>query len=42
MEKGGQAVYVGLGIFLALALLLWERNSGFSIIGEFGIYAFTL
>ena len=27
---GGRGVYIALGIFLALALLIWEEQAGFS------------
>ena len=38
---GGKAVYVGLGILLAFSLLLWEQESGFTLIA-FGPIAFFL
>jgi len=35
-KEGGKSVYVGLGIFLALALVLWEARSGVVLIEIFG------
>ncbi len=40
--KGGKAVYVGLGIFLSFALLLWEQQTGFSLLKNLGPYAFVI
>ncbi len=40
--QGGKAVFVGLGIFLAFALLLWEQQTGFSLVKNLGPYAFTV
>lgn len=34
--EGGTAVYVGIGIFLAFALLLWEERSGVYLLEAFG------
>ncbi|MEK6839865.1 MAG: hypothetical protein AABX72_02915, partial [Nanoarchaeota archaeon] len=34
--EGGTAVYVGIGIFLAFALLLWEERSGIYLLESFG------
>jgi ABC-type multidrug transport system fused ATPase/permease subunit len=39
---GGKGVYVGIGIFLALSLLIWEQKSGFSLVGNFGIWALLI
>lgn len=38
--KGATAVYTGLGIFLAIALLVWERNAGITLVELFGPFAF--
>ncbi|MBS3108539.1 hypothetical protein J4409_01580 [Candidatus Woesearchaeota archaeon] len=35
-KEGGKAIYVGLGIFLALALVLWEARTGIVLIEMFG------
>jgi hypothetical protein len=37
---GGKAVYIALGVFLALALLIWEERSGFYLLEVFGPYIF--
>lgn len=42
LEEGGKAVYVGLGVFLAVALLIWERQTGYSLLENFGPWAFFL
>src|SRR3989344_7895537 len=42
LEGGGKAVYVGLGIFLSIALLIWERQTGFSLLENFGPWAFFI
>ena len=34
--EGGTAVYTGIGIFLAFALLLWEERSGIYLLEQFG------
>ena len=39
-KQGGTAVYTGLGIFLAFSLLLWEEQTGFSLLLEFGPFVF--
>ena len=39
---GGKGVYIGIGIFLAFSLLIWEQKSGFSLIGNFGIGALLI
>lgn len=39
---GGQGVYIGIGLFLAFSLLIWEQKSGFSLIGNFGIWALLI
>jgi len=41
-EGGSKATYVGLGIFLALALLLWERQTGYNLLENFGPWAFFI
>ncbi len=41
-EAGTKTTYVGLGIFLALALLLWERQTGYSLLENFGPWAFFI
>jgi hypothetical protein len=38
-KKGGQSLYIGVGIALALGLLLWEETTGFLILQELGPYA---
>lgn len=35
-KEGGKAVYTGLGIFLSLALVLWERRNGIFLVEFFG------
>ena len=35
-KEGGKALYVGLGIFLALALVLWEVRTGTVLLELFG------
>ena len=40
--EGGTSVYVGLGLFLAFALLLWEENTGFYLLQELGPLALIL
>lgn len=42
LEVGGKSVYVGLGIFLSIALLIWERQTGFSLLESFGPWAFFI
>jgi|TARA_Y100000310_G_scaffold159627_1_gene159341 hypothetical protein len=37
---GGKAVYIGLAVFLSFALLIWEQQSGFSLLENFGPWAF--
>ena len=37
--EGGTAVYVGLGLLLAFALLLWEERSGIYLLESFGRFA---
>lgn len=39
---GGKGVYIGLGLFLSLSLLIWEQKSGFSLIGNFGVWALLI
>jgi len=39
---GGKGVYIGIGVFLAFSLLIWEQKSGFSLIGNFGIWALLI
>lgn len=39
---GGKGVYIGIGIFLAFSLLIWEQKSGFSLVGNFGIWALLI
>ena len=34
--EGGTAVYTGLGLFFAFALLLWEERTGFYLLVELG------
>tara|TARA_Y100000310_G_scaffold202483_1_gene202667 strand:- start:3361 stop:4044 length:684 start_codon:yes stop_codon:yes gene_type:complete len=41
-KKGGQALYAGVGLFLALALLLWEEQNQFYLLEEFGIFALLI
>ena len=38
-KKGGSSLYMGVGITLALGLLLWEEYTGFLILQELGPYA---
>ena len=35
-KEGGKAVYVGLGIFLSLALVIWEAKTGIILLEFFG------
>lgn len=35
-KEGGKAIYIGLGVFLALALVLWEVRSGVVLLELFG------
>lgn len=39
---GGTGVYIGIGIFLALALLIWEEQAGFSLIEVMGPWVLFL
>ncbi|MCX6711897.1 MAG: hypothetical protein NT139_02585 [Candidatus Woesearchaeota archaeon] len=39
---GGKGVYIGIGVFLAFSLLIWEQKSGFSLVGNFGIWALLI
>lgn len=41
-DAGGKALYTGLGVLLALGLVLWERNTGNNIMELFGGYAFLI
>ncbi len=41
-EQGGKSLTVGIGVFLAFALLLWEMQTGLSILGTFGPFAFLM
>ncbi len=40
--EGGTAAYIGIGIFLAFALLLWEEKTGFFLLQEFGPFVMLL
>ena len=40
--EGGTAVYTGIGIFLAFALLLWEERSGIYLLEQFGSFVVIL
>lgn len=35
-KSGGQSLFIGLGIFLSVALLIWEERTGFYLLLEFG------
>lgn len=39
---GGRGVYIGIGIFLALALLIWEEQADFSLIEFMGPWVLVL
>lgn len=41
-EHGGKAMYIGIGIFLALSLLIFEETSGFKLIDLFSSWAFFI
>ena len=41
-KKGGKTLYMGVGIFLALALVLWEEQSGFHILTHAGPVALAI
>lgn len=40
--KESKGVYIGIGILLAFSLLLWERDTGFSMIGGLSPFAFFI
>jgi len=35
-NRGGRAVYIGIGLFLSFGLLLWEEQTGFRILYHIG------
>ena len=41
-QEGGKTIYVGIGIFLSLALLLFEERQGFRLLTEFGPFVVFL
>jgi hypothetical protein len=41
-KAGGAAVYTGVGIFLSLALVLWEERAGFSLYNFFPLAFFVI
>ena len=40
--KESQWMYIGIGLFLAFALVLWENRSGFSLLNLFGPFVVAL
>ena len=38
--KESRGLYIGMGLFLSFALLLWEENTGTSLLFEFGPFVF--
>ena len=41
-SEGAKPLYTGVGIFLALALLLWEERTGYYLLVEFGSFVLIL
>ena len=41
-KKSGQSLYIGVGLMLSFALLLWEEQNNFYILEEFGMFALIL
>lgn len=41
-KRGGKFVYTGLGVFLAIALLIWEQQTGTTLVELFGPWALII
>ncbi len=40
--KESKGVYIGIGLFLTMSLLLWEERTGFSLVERFGPFVFFI